>query len=62
MTARRLFPTDQTTIGIDDSDDNAASVISDPTDDHGLEKWMPFLKIVNSQCSGIVIKLPRWGV
>ena len=33
-----------TAIGIDDSDDNAAAVISDLTDDDGLENWMPFFE------------------
>ena len=34
----------QTPIGIDDSDDNAATVNPGPTDDDGLENWMPFFE------------------
>ena len=33
-----------TAIGIDDSDDNAATASSDPTDDDDLEKCMPFFE------------------
>ena len=35
---------DQTAIGIDDSDDNAAAANSGPTDDDDLEKWMAFFE------------------